>query len=562
MTLGPGGAGAGESAPDFRTAFDLAAKLHSAGRLGEAERAYRELAAPGPDRETVLRALVELYMQGGRAREAVDTLVELTHEVPDSLYYYARLATLLDGLGQIEAATGHYLRLLERQPALAGAHFNLALLYKKMQRYADALAEYEEAVRLGIENVQEAYSNMGVLYSEMRQKEQAREMYERALAIDPGYLTALFNLAGLLEESGDKQQAIALYERILSADPRHWDSLARLAYARKVTSADRKLVESLQQAAKDAKDDWMAREGLYFALGKALDDLEQYDEAFAAYSVANELGKLRNRPYDRAAIEQTISRLMDVFNPAWMQASATALTESPIFICGMLRSGSTLVEQVLASHPLVTAGGELDFLPRLVARYFMPYPERVQAVSLNALEEVGNGYLSKLRELFPEARNLTDKRPDNFLHLGLIKVLFPAARIIYTKRNPLDNCLSIYFQQLGGNLNYATDLENIAHYYRQHERVMRHWLDSLGDSLFTVDYDEFVRSPEPVLRRLLDFLGLEWDELCLAFQRTDSLVKTASVWQVRDELHSQSSGRWKRYESHIRNIQGSFQRHG
>ena len=136
---------------------------------------------------------------------------------------------------------------------------------------------------------------------------------------------------------------------------------------------------------------------------------------------------------------------------------------------------------------------------------------------------------------------ITDKRPDNFLHLGLIKVLFPCARIVYSRRNPVDNCLSVYFQQLGGNLSYATDLEDTAHYYRQHERLMAHWSGCFGEDIFTVDYDELVNSPAPVLRQLLPFLGLEWDDRCLTFHETDSLVKTASVWQVRNEIHTDSA---------------------
>jgi hypothetical protein len=161
--------------------------------------------------------------------------------------------------------------------------------------------------------------------------------------------------------------------------------------------------------------------------------------------------------------------------------------------------------------------------------------------------------------LFPGAKTVTDKRPDNFIHLGLIKALFPCARIVYTRREAVDNCLSVYFQQLGGALAYATDLEDTAHYYRQHERLMNHWKVCFPENIFTVDYDELVRSPEPLLRQLLDFLGLEWNDRCLAFQHTDNLVKTASVWQVREELHIRSSGRWRNYEAYVRNVRAVLQ---
>ena len=543
------------SSTSFQQAFERARQKHAQGRFTEAEQAYQQLVNSGEQRESVLRAMVELYLQTRQVNEAIDTLVALTEEVPDNLYYYARLAGLLDGLGQTDAAIGHYQRLLTRQPGLAAAYFNVALLYKKGKRYSDALSAYEEAIKHGIDDVQEVYSNLGVLYSEMRQKEKAREMYERALDVDPTYIPALFNHAGLFEEAGERQRAMEFYERVLSINPGHWDSLARLAHVRKLTAADGRLIDSLRRATEDAKDDPIAREGLYFALGKALDDLGRYEEAFAAYRSGNEMGKLRNRPYERNIVEQTFDRMIELFVPEWLQRVTTASTATPVFICGMFRSGSTLVEQMLAGHPSISAGGELDYLPWLVAERLAPYPDGVISATREKLGELGGEYLSRLRTQFPGAQCITDKRPDNFLHLGLIKVLFPSARIVYTRRNPVDNCLSVYFQQLGGNLSYATDLDDTAHYYRQHELLMAHWASCFAESIFTVDYDELVNSPALVLRQLLHFLGLEWDDRCLTFHETDSLVKTASVWQVRNEIHTDSSGRRRNYTPFVQDIQ-------
>lgn len=539
---------------EFNQAFQRARELHAQGRLGEAERALQELATPGEHRETVLRALFDLYAQTGRLQDAIDTMAALTEELPDQLYYFTRLAALLEGRGQLDAAISHYLRLLERQPRLADAHYNLALLYKKGKRYSEAMASYEAAVRLGISRAEEVYSNMGVLCSELHQKDKAKEMYDRALQANSAYVPALFNLAGLLEEAGDRHRALELYESILLLQPGHWESLARLAYARRITSNDDSLVASLRRAIEDPNGAPLAREGLYFALGKALDDLGRYEDAFAAYCRANDLGRLRNPPYDRRMVEQAFGRLIELYSPEWLGRAATASTAQPIFICGMFRSGSTLVEQILASHPAMTAGGELDFLPLLVERELMPYPEGATGATTAVLEKLGDEYLSGVRSLFPGASLVSDKRPDNFLHLGLIKAMFPAARIIYTRRDPRDNCLSVYFSQLGGNLNYATDLEGTAHYYRQHVRLMKHWQKCFGGNIFTVDYGELVRSPEPILRRLLAFLGLQWDDRCLTFHRSDNLVKTASVWQVREELYSHSSGRWQNYAGFLQDI--------
>lgn len=540
-------------------AFRKAGMLQAQGRLAEAEQAYRQLATASAQREAALQALVDLYLEAGRHADALNTLVALTEAAPERFQYHARLAGLLDALGRTDAAIGHYQRLLERQPGLAAAHFNLALMYKKRKRHAEALAAYQKAIELGIGEVQDVYSNMGVLYSELRDADRAAQMYRRALEIDPDYVPALFNRAGLFEEAGQRQQAIELYQRILAINPGHWDSLARLAHAQRIGRSDDPLIGRLRRAIEDAGDDRLAREGLYFALGKALDDLGRYEEAFAAFSAANELGSLRNPRYDRVVAEQAFAGLIRLFNAEWIRDAATGSRARPIFICGMFRSGSTLVEQILGAHRSVTAGGELDFLPWLAAQRLAPYPQRIASASREELQPLADEYLSRLRELFADRPNITDKRPDNFLHLGLIKALFPDARIVYTRRNPLDNCLSVYFQQLGGKLSYATDLEDIAHYYVQHDRLMKHWTSCFAENIFTVDYDELVRQPEPLLRRLLDFLGLEWDERCLEFSRASSLVKTASVWQVREPLHSRSSGRWCNYQAFLGKIDAILQ---
>jgi len=445
------------------------------------------------------------------------------------------------------AAIRHYEQVLAAEPDFADGYFNLALLYKRARRYTDAVTAYQRAIALDIEHVEEAYSNLGVLYSEQRRGDLARQMYEKALAVEPRYVPALFNLAGLLEEAGERQPAIDLYRRILDIDPGHWEALSRLAYAQRVTSSDATLIGELRMAITAAEGDGAAREGLSFALGKALDDVGDYAAALDAYRAGNELSRLRHPPYDRRAAESVVDGLQRSFDREWLQRAETGRSEAPIFICGMYRSGSTLAEQILAAHPAVEMGGELDVLPWLLTERLQPFPGRLQAITASGLEPLATEYLAELQRLFPGAAHVTDKRPDNFVHLGAIRAMFPAAKIVYTRRAPRDNCLSVYFQQLGSSLRYASDLADIAHYYRQHERLMAHWQGVLGENIFTLDYDELVRNPESVLRPLLRFLDLPWDDRCLNFQRARSRVKTASVWQVREPLHTRSSGRWQHY---------------
>lgn len=456
-------------------------------------------------------------------------------------------ARRLHAEGRIDEAIACLEDFLRREPKEATAHFNLALLYKSDLRYPEALAAYENAIRLGIDRIEEVYSNAGVLLSDMRRPDEARAMYAKALEIDAGYAPALFNLAGLLEETGDRDGAVAIYRRLLSIDPGNREPLARIAHAVRTVSEDDALIGELREAIDETGGRPLVRESLLFALGKALDDAGAFEDAFSAYRDANALGTRRMAPYRETAVEEAFDGLIRFFDDDRVRSLRTESRSRPIFICGMYRSGSTLVEQILSAHPSVTAGGELGLLPWLVSRRLLPYPQRLGEIGPDEIGNVADEYTARVSRLFPRADHVTDKRPDNFLHVGLVKAMFPEARIVHTRRERRDNCLSVWFQQLGGHLNYATDLAHTAHYYRQQERLMAHWRAALGESVFTVDYDRLVREPEPVLRELLGFLGLPWDEACLRFEESRSQARTASVWQVREALHTRSSGRWRRY---------------
>jgi hypothetical protein len=233
-------------------------------------------------------------------------------------------------------------------------------------------------------------------------------------------------------------------------------------------------------------------------------------------------------------------------------------TVRPIFICGMFRSGSTLTEQVLAGHSQVTSGGELDLLPAVVRSQLAPFPSAVSGVAASRLNEIAASYLADLAKLFPSANFVTDKRPDNFLYIGLIKRLFPTAKIIHTTRDPLDNCLSIFFLHLDHSMSYALDLMDTAHYYVQYRRLMAHWKALYGPDILDFNYDTFVREPKPAVGQLLAHCGLEWEDNCLNLQRESGVVKTASVWQVREPVYVRSSGRWRNYAKQLAALRAYF----
>ncbi|MBU6258988.1 MAG: sulfotransferase [Burkholderiales bacterium] len=462
-------------------------------------------------------------------------------------------AALHQRAGRAAEAAACYEQLLRLRPDLPNSWFNLARLQRALGRYDAALASYRQALERGIDGPEEVHLNRGVIYAEdLHQDGAALAEIEAALAIDPRYAPALLNLANLHEDRGRRDAALRAYERLLALGagaPHHYEALARYASLHGAGSADDAIVRRLRAALDDARADHAARASLAFALAQLLDGCGAWDEAYAAAAAANAHSRatLAGPPYDRAAQERHVDALIAAF-PARTAAPAPARAgEAPIFICGMFRSGSTLVEQMLAAHPDVEAGGEIAFLPELVRTRLAPFPARLAQWTPPRLAAVAAEYLALLARRHPGARRVTDKRPDNFLLIGLIKTLFPDARIVHTTRHPLDNALSVYFLHLDPSMGYALALDDIGHYYGQYRRLMAHWKSNYGDDIADIDYDRLVRDPRPETGRLLEFLGLPWCEDCLHFERVANDVRTASVWQVRQPLYTRSSGRWRHY---------------
>jgi hypothetical protein len=309
------------------------------------------------------------------------------------------------------------------------------------------------------------------------------------------------------------------------------------------------MIARLQAALADPAADAAARASLGFALTRALDASGEYPAAFAAAREANRASReaAPGVRYDRSAYERVIDELIRAF-PAAPAASPGADAEPhPVFICGMYRSGSTLTERLLTGHPGVAAGGELELLPALVRTLFAPFPSGASHAPQALFEQATMRYRAELVRLFPGATWVTDKRPENFLYLGLVRRIFPRARIVHTVRSALDNCLSIYFLHLDQRMSYALDLADIGHYYRQYRRLMAHWRTVFGEDLLDFNYDGFVREPGPAARRLFEFCGLAWDERYLEFSGSGGAVKTASAWQVRRGLYRHASGRARHY---------------
>ncbi|MBP8063281.1 MAG: sulfotransferase, partial [Brevundimonas sp.] len=468
------------------------------------------------------------------------------------------LASRLRAAGRADEAAQAYRQLLAIRPDLPDSWFNLALMERQCGRFEAALKAYDEALRRGVSGPEEAWLNRGVIHADdLGRPDLAQKDLEAALAVAPDWLPALLNLGNLHEDMGRREAAADAYARALAVAPGHPVALARSAGLARLTGPEDPVIAGLRAA--------VARPGLHvsdraelgFALGRALDQVGAYDAAFAAYGAANADSRATEPDgarYDRAAHERFIDSLIAAFPEA--AAPIADAGTGPIFICGLFRSGSTLTEQILAGHSRVTGGGELGLVPGL-ARAIAGYPQAMATAGADSIAQLRGLYLGGLKTARPDADVVTDKRPDNFLHIGLIKAMFPGARIVHTVREPLDVILSNWFLHLDRSMGHALDLKDLAHWHGQYVRLMRHW-KALYPDILDLNYDAMVADPRPAVERLLAYCGLDWEEAVLDFHKAVAPVRTASVWQVREPLYQRSSGRWRNYETHLDGVRAAL----
>jgi len=532
--------------------FEQAVQLARQGQLGPAERAFSSLATNPALREQSLIMLAKIAAHQKNYKKQCDVLRTLTQEFPANVAYLSELAACYSNRQLFVEASA----TLEKQIAIAPnnptAYFNLAVALRYSHRFPEALDAYDKALDLGIDGAEEVYLNKAVIYSDyIRDDEAALANLNLALSIRPKYLPALLNKGNLLEEQGKKALAAQCYQQILEIDPTYLDALARLAPLTDVETIEHPIFSQLQKAIAQPTISPETRANLAFARAGLLDKIQQYDLAFESYFLANETCKKDGRRYIPAKQETYTDKLLHTFSKDWFKKLPPVSEAQPIFICGMFRSGSTLVEQIVCSHPKVTAGGELELVKKLAHDHLIPEPKAFTSLTNEELAKMASAYLAEVNKRFPNAELVTDKRPDNFLYVGLIKSLFPKARIILTERDAMDNCLSVYFQHLAAAYPYARQLDHVGHFYKEYQRVSDHWRELFPDTIHTVCYDDLVHQQEAETRALLTFLGLEWDDRCMEFHKLENTVKTASYWQIRQPLYTKSSGRWQNYQRHI-----------
>jgi tetratricopeptide (TPR) repeat protein len=494
--------------------YETARTLHRAGNLVEAERLYVAIGREFPNHPGVLHGLGAIALRNGRIEQASRALLAARQAAPND----------------------------------AAIAVDLGRAWLALARFEDAAAAFRAALAQRPDD-RAALIGLGDACSIMGRLDEASEAFGRLLARDSGDAAAHFGLGTVAMQRGRTAEARAAFERASASVPDNATYLRALADAAPFVDGDPRLpaLEALARKADTMSDDRQVELG--FALFKAYDELGRYPEAFAALSRANAIRR-RHAPYDEAAVAQSFEAIKETFTAPMLAARGGAghTSSLPVFVVGMPRSGSTLVEQILASHPAVFGAGELTLIPDMIAKDVGGIAELTDA----ALETLGRMYCAALAAMAPSARRVVDKLPANFRHLGLIHLAMPGARIVHVRRDPMDTGFSCYSKLFLNGLNYTYDLGEIGRYYRLYDAMMAHWRAALPPgAMIEIDYETLVDDLEAQARRIVAFCGLEWDARCLAFHETDRPVRTLSRTQVRTPLFKTGIGRWRRYEAEL-----------
>ena len=497
--------------------FQQAVALHENDQLEDAEQLYRAVLRQDRRNMQALYNLCLIHYTRNHLVEALQVARRGLYQAPNWLEMLNLMALILKGLGKYPDAIERFRRALAINPNISLVHFNLAQLFQDINLHEDALAHFRQASAIEPEAAV-AHCNVGVALRTLGRIEEANVALEHAVALEPREPT---------------------YYRMLS-------------YSWRFTTGDRYLV-AMQSMAEDlASLNEQQQIDLHFALGKAYEDIGQHETGFRHFLAGNAL-KRQETPYDEPTVLNLVEQSRLVFTPEVMRERSGFghPSPAPIFIVGMPRSGSTLIEQILASHPDVFGAGELrDFVSAVEGLDRGPNntPEEVGG---NDLRQLGERYMTLLRSRVPvPAERITDKMLGNSRLVGLIHLALPNARIIHARRNPLDNCLSCFSTLFAAGHHYSYELGELGRYWCAQDALMRYWRTVLPDGvMLTVDYEALVDDLETHARRIIAHCGLEWTDACLDFHKTERAVYTASVVQVRQPIYRSSVGRWKPYQA-------------
>jgi tetratricopeptide (TPR) repeat protein len=523
---------------------------------------YQAAVAASPHFVDPLNNLGALFLQQQEFRQAFHYLQQALILAPDFADAQCNFGLALLGLDQSDHALPHFEKALQLKPDYAEAYYGIAKVQLQHHHFIEAEHSIRNALMIKPQEV-DFYQLLAEIYQERGQYAQALVYLDQILAMDAPNVPAYLSKGTVLMEMGELAQAEEHFLKI-TADPKN-DNRVLAHYCRvqlrKVKTNHSSLSDLLSLVTHHAHTVSPNKLAYaYFALGKCYDDLEEWDKAFEYFSLGCHL-KRTSITYNSAEQVQFTNKLTHCFTQQMIDhlrsfANPSAL---PIFILGMPRSGTTLVEQILSSHPQVHGAGELKYLNHLIQwpvknqHTTVHYPENILHLSPTICQAIADQYLSYLNDFCPDSLRITDKMPNNFIAIGLIHALFPNAKIIHVQRNPLDTCLSCYTKLFTQGQLYSYDLTELGHYYHSYELIMNHWRHVLPNNAWLdIQYETLVSHLDEEAPRLIEFCDLPWNPACLTFYQSKRQVRTASFAQVRQPVYTSSVARWRRYEQQLK----------
>ncbi len=496
------------------------------------------------------------YQQAGQFQKAEYICHQILRDNPHHIDALHLLSLMAIQMGNYTVAAEMINKAIASDPQNPISYSNLGVILSTLGNQEDAVKAYQQALRLRPDYA-EAWNNLGTALRTSGKLESAIDSYRQALQYKPDYAEAWNNLGNALKSLGRLESAIDSYRKAIQYKADYVEAHCMLARTKLHNRYDDE-VQAMEKLLSKPDINVEEKIQLCFGLGKAFEDIKQYDKSFNYLLDGNRI-KRTTFNYSISEDEGFFKKLIDVFDTTFFaQRDGYGVSENtPIFILGMPRSGTTLVEQILSSHHQIQGAGELNDLkqillttnPKLTNHTF---PDYVPELKCDDFTQFGTEYLRRINRYNSAGKaHVTDKMPSNFLYIGMIRVLFPSAKIIHCKRNPVDTCLSCFKTTFEEVQKFAYDLTELGQYYHLYQKLMSHWHTVLPGYIYDIQYEELVAEQETQTRRLIDHCGLSWDEACLSFYKSDRVVKTASDVQVRRPIYKSSVQLWKRYEKHL-----------
>jgi tetratricopeptide (TPR) repeat protein len=481
------------------------------------------------------------------ALRCYEQLLRVDNQSPEALN---NVGSVLFKLGRLIEAERHFRHAVTILPEYPDALVNLGIALRVRGYFSESELYLRRAIKAK-PNHFDAHCVLGSVLAFMGDSRGAKARFKKVLRAKPGHVDSLIGMAHALALEGRMDEASGMLDRVRAAQPNYVRAIAAQAGLRKMQSSDSQWLEAALSAA-DSETDGYEEAALRFSIGKYYDDVGNYARAFDSYKRANDGFKRLAEPYDRKRRTKLVRDLISAYprEETARQRSGSSHSSKPVLVVGMPRSGTSLVDQIICSHPAAKGVGESQFWSDSMREH----ESRVRVGSLDEqlTEKLAGGYLQTLEARARDALRIVDKTPLNAEYLGVIHSVFPNARFIYMRRDPIDTCLSNYFQAFPLTANFKLDLADLAHFWKEHRRLIDHWRAALSSSsILEVPYEELVADQETWTRRILDFIGLEWNDRCLNFNSTQRVVATASYWQVRQKIYNTSVGRSRNYQKFL-----------